>query len=86
MRKRAFASLVLACLLSALFLGGGCQVPTGEEATGPAVGAPQQSAAAVLPSAVPDAEAARRPRRRRPLRRPSRRNSRRAHRDPPLHG
>ena len=57
MRKRAFASLVLACLLSALFLGGGCQVPTGEEATGPAVGAPQQSADAVLPSAVPDAQA-----------------------------
>lgn len=56
MRKRAFASLVLACLLSALFLGGGCQVPTGEEATGPAVGAPQQSADAALPSAVPDAQ------------------------------
>ena len=56
-RKRAFSSLVFACLLSALFLGGGCQVPTGEEATGPAVGAPQQSADAALPSAVPDAEA-----------------------------
>lgn len=56
MRRKAFAMLAPVCLLAALLLGGGCQFPAGEEATGPTASALEQSADAALPSAVPDAE------------------------------